>query len=68
MNTNETNECGYVCHYRGKRVEVRAATSYAAQQKAAAILKARKAYDVVVTLAERADGSPVVHAPTGGMS
>ncbi len=54
---------GYICFWRGKRIEVRAESSYAAQLKAAALFKARKAYEVSVTLAERADGSPVVHTP-----
>lgn len=54
---------GYVCFYRGKRIEVRAPTSYEAQQIAARLLKARKAHEVTVTLAERADGSTVVHTP-----
>ncbi len=44
---------GYVCFYKGKRVEVYADTSYAAQQKAAAMLKAKKSYEVTVMLAEK---------------
>ena len=51
---------GYIALWRGKRIEVYANTSYEAQQKAAAILKAKKAYEVTVMLAERA-GEPVVH-------
>ena len=51
---------GYVCFYKGKRIEVYAETSYAAQQKAAAQFKARKPYEVNVMLAEK-DGKPVVH-------
>jgi hypothetical protein len=51
---------GYIAFWRGKRVEVYASTSYEAQQKAAAMLKAKKAYEVTVMLAERA-GEPVVH-------
>lgn len=43
---------GYVCLYRGKRVEIHAPTTYEAQQKAAAHFKARKAYEVTVHLAE----------------
>lgn len=52
---------GYIAFYRGKRIEVRANTSYEAQQKAAAILKAKKSYEVSVMLAE-ADGEQVVHS------
>ena len=44
---------GYVCFYKGKRIEVYADSSYAAQQKAAAQLKAKKPYEVNVMLAEK---------------
>jgi hypothetical protein len=56
---------GYIAFYRGKQVEVYAATSYEAQQKAAAVFKARKSYEVTVMLAEK-DGQQVVHS-TGGL-
>ena len=52
---------GYICFYRGKRIEVRAATLLAARDKAAAQFKARKAYEVTAVLAETADGNTVVH-------
>lgn len=51
---------GYLAFYRGKQIEVRAASSYEAQQKAAAEFKAKKAYEVSVVLAEKA-GEPVAH-------
>ena len=51
---------GYVCFFKGKRIEVYADTSYQAQQKAAAIFKAKKAYEVSVTLAEL-NGEQVTH-------
>ena len=54
---------GYLCFHKSRKVEVRAASSYAAQVKAANALGAKKAYEVVVVLCERADGSPVVHTP-----
>ena len=54
---------GYVAFYKGKRVEVHAPTSYEAQQKAAAMLKAKKAYEVSVVLAEK-DGVQVTHTPS----
>lgn len=43
---------GYIAFYKGKQTEVYANTSYEAQQKAAAVFKAKKAYDVTVVLAE----------------
>ena len=49
---------GYVCFYRGKRIEIYAATSCEAQERAAAQFKARKSYEVSVVLAEKA-GEPV---------
>jgi hypothetical protein len=51
---------GYVCFYKGKRVEVYAETSYAAQQKAATMLKAKRIWDVSVMLAEK-NGEVVEH-------
>ena len=56
---------GYIAFYRGKQLEVLADSSYAAQQKAAALFKARKAYEVTVVLAER-HGQQVEHS-TGGI-
>ena len=53
---------GYIASYRGKRIEVYAPSSYAAQTQAAAQFKARKAYDVSVYLCERADGSIVTQS------
>ncbi len=60
----ELDMCGYVCFYRGKRLEVFAATQLEARNKAAAQFRARKAYEVSATLAEK-DGAPVVHNPAG---
>lgn len=54
---------GYLAFYRGKQIEVHATTSYEAQQKAASVFKARKAYEVTVMLAEK-DGQQVTHTPT----
>ena len=55
---------GYVCFGpNGKRYEVRADSSYHAQQKAACAMgvKPGKEWRVSVTLAEK-DGEPVVHS------
>ena len=51
---------GYIGYYRGKQVEVEATTSYGAQQKAAKLFKARKAYQVTVVLVSKGD-VPVFH-------
>jgi hypothetical protein len=53
---------GYIAFYKGKRIEVYANTSYEAQVKAAAELKAKKSYEVTVVLAER-NGEQVTHTP-----
>jgi hypothetical protein len=42
----------YIAFYRGKKIEVIAATSLAAQAEAARIFKARKAYEIAVVLAD----------------
>lgn len=55
---------GYVCFYNQKRIEVHSASTFAAQQEAARLLKvpAKKQYMISVTLAEK-DGQPVTHTP-----
>lgn len=59
---NELN--GYVCFYQGKRIEVYAATSYAAQLKAAEQLKVKgmRRSAISVVLAEKA-GAIVEQSP-----
>jgi hypothetical protein len=54
---------GYIAFYKGKRTEVYAESSYAAQKMAAEKFKARKQYEVTVFLAEK-DGETVTHIPT----
>ena len=51
---------GYKALFKGKSIEVYAASSYEAQQKAAAQFKAKKSYEVTVVLCEKA-GEQVVH-------
>ncbi len=53
---------GYKAFYKGLQCEVMADTSYEAQKKAAAILKAKKSYEVTVMLCKK-NGEQVVHAP-----
>lgn len=53
---------GYKAFYKGREIEVMANTSFEAQEKAAALLKVKKSYEVTVMLCEKA-GQPVVHAP-----
>ena len=53
---------GYVCFYKGKRIEVRALRSFDAQEIAAKIFKAKKAHEVSVYLAEKPTGEPVIHS------
>ena len=43
---------GYMCFYKEKVIAVYAETSFVAQQKAATLLKAKRAYEVTVILAE----------------
>ena len=54
---------GYIAFYKGRKAEVHADTAYEAQQKAAAMFKARKSYEVTVVLAEK-NGEQVTHTPS----
>ena len=49
----------YIAMFKGKQIEVKADTSYAAQQEAVKVFKAKKSYDVSVYLAVKSDGSSV---------
>ena len=42
----------FIAFFNGRTLTVEAPTSYAAQQKAAALFKARKSYDVTVMRAD----------------
>lgn len=53
----------YEAFYKGRRMTVEGSTSLEARDKATLAFKAKKAYDVTVVLAERADGTTVVHTP-----
>jgi hypothetical protein len=53
---------GYVCFYRGKRIEVYAENLLEAKEKAVTEFKARKRHEVSVILAE-IDGEEVIHTP-----
>lgn len=53
----------YKAFYKGKEIEVKADTSFHAQEKAAVIFKAKKRYDVTVVLvALGEDNTPVTHS------
>jgi hypothetical protein len=54
---------GYIAFYKGRKAEVHADTAYEAQQKAVALFKARKSYEVTVVLAEK-NGQQVTHNPS----
>ena len=61
---------GYIAFYKGKRIEVYADTMYGAQQTAAKYFKAKKEYEVNVSLAE-VDGNPYIQSAAfakGGMT
>ena len=53
---------GYVCFYRRKQIEVYADTTLEAQEKAAVVFKAKKAWEITTVLAEQ-NGETVIHTP-----
>jgi hypothetical protein len=52
FNLEISNMRTYIAFYKRQQITVTANSSYEAQQKAAAIFKAKKAYDVTVMLAD----------------
>lgn len=50
----------YKALFRGKIIEVQAETSYAAQQKAASIFKAKKSYEVDVFLCDKVQSPSIL--------
>ena len=65
INTKQTGDCGYVCFYNGKRIELYATSLSAAKDLAVAHFKPAKSkrHLISVTLAELPDSSPVIHTP-----
>lgn len=53
---------GYVCFYRGKRVEVYAETTLKAREEANKTFKAKRPHEITTVLAEK-DGEEVIHDP-----
>ena len=52
---------GYICFYKGRKLEVHADTQLKARDEAAKLFKAKKAYEVTAVLAEK-DGQQVTHS------
>jgi hypothetical protein len=63
INQKSDGDNGYVAFYNGRQADVYAKTALAAQQKAVEFFKPPKSkrHMVHVGLAERADGTQVVH-------
>jgi len=51
----------YHAFYNGKEIELKADSSYQAQQKAAITFKAKKSYQVTVVLVALEDNKEIVH-------
>lgn len=52
---------GYKAFFKGKSIEVKANTSYEAQQLAAKQFKTKKSYDVTIVLCEKGD-TQIIHS------
>lgn len=52
---------GYKAFYKGKSIDVHAASSFEAREAAAKLFKAKKSYDVTVVLCEKG-GVQVAHS------
>jgi hypothetical protein len=53
----------YHAFYNGKEIELKADSSYQAQQKAAITFKAKKSYQVTVVLVALEDNKEIVNIP-----
>jgi hypothetical protein len=63
VNAKSEGDHGYIGLYRGRQYHVWTSKgTYDAQCLIAAKAKAKKTYDITVMVAERPDGSPVVHS------
>ncbi len=64
LNTKGAGDCGFVAFYKGAEYHVYAATLLKARDIVAKHCKAKKAYDINIMIAEREDGSEVIHTAT----
>jgi len=62
LNAKSDGDCGYVAFYKGMRYEVYAKTLLAARDIVQKHCKAKKAYEINILIAERADGATVEHS------
>lgn len=51
---------GYIAMYRGKKLEIRAESSYAAELEAARLFKTKKVYMIDIYLCETGNGKKTV--------
>lgn len=61
LNEKKPGDCGYIAFWKGKRVEVYGPTLLAAQNVVVKHFKVKKPWEVNIMIAERADGSEVIH-------
>lgn len=63
INQKQNGDHGYVAFYKGKRYEVYGKTLLEARGVVQKHVKTKKPWDINIMVAERPDGSTVVHAP-----
>jgi hypothetical protein len=64
INQKQPGDYGFVAFYKGKRYEVYGPTTLKARDLVQAHVKAKKPWDINITVAERPDGSTVEHTAT----
>lgn len=64
LNTKTEGDHGFIAFYKGKRYEVYGKSLIAARDVVQKHTKAKKGYDINITVAENPDGSTVVHTAT----
>jgi hypothetical protein len=61
INTKTKGDSGFIAFYKGKRVEVYGKSLLSARDTVQRHFKAKKGYEINIMVAEKPDGSPVVH-------
>ena len=67
LNTKQPGDCGYIGFFNGQQFEVYAPTLLKAREQIVTLagIPLSKLRQLNVVLAERADGTPVVHSTAG---
>ena len=64
LNTKTEGDWGYIAFYKGRRYEVYGKSLLAARDIVQKHTKAKKGWEINITVAEKPDGAAVIHTAT----